>query len=43
MSSSPDGKSFKASPFEDKLKNFLVDSGELQTDLKKHIEKKQSR
>ncbi len=42
MSSSPDGKSFKASPFEDKLKNFLKESDELQSDLKKHIEKKQS-
>ncbi|MDD5073049.1 MAG: S1 RNA-binding domain-containing protein [Candidatus Omnitrophica bacterium] len=43
MSSSPEGKSFKASPFEDKLKNFLVDSGELQTDIKKHVEEKQGR
>ncbi len=43
MSSSPGGKSFKASPFEDKLKNFLVDSGELQTDIKKHVEEKQGR
>ena len=43
MSSSPDGKAFKASPFEDKLKHFLDESDELQTTLKKHIEKKQGR
>ena len=43
MSSSPEGKSFKASPFEDKLKNFFQESGELQSDLKKHIEEKQGR
>ena len=38
-----EGKSFKASPFEDKLKNFFQESGELQSDLKKHIEEKQGR
>lgn len=43
MSSSPDGKAFKALPFEDKLKHFLEESDELQTTLKKHIEKKQGR
>ncbi|MFA5165256.1 MAG: S1 RNA-binding domain-containing protein [Candidatus Omnitrophota bacterium] len=41
MSSSPDGKSFRTSSFEDKLKGFLKESGERQSDLKKHIEEKQ--
>jgi len=41
MSSAPDGKTFKASPFEDQLKSFLNESDELQANLKKHIEKKQ--
>jgi len=43
MSSSPDGKTFKTSSFEDKLKHFLKDSDELQATLKKHIEEKQGR
>ncbi len=43
MSSSPDGKAFKISPFEDKLKHFLNESGELQENLKKHVEEKQGR
>jgi len=41
MSSSPDGKSFRTSAFEDKLKGFLEESGERQSDLKKHVEAKQ--
>lgn len=43
MQSSPDGKSFRTSSFEDKLKGFLKESGERQSDLKKHIEEKQPR
>jgi hypothetical protein len=43
MSSSPDGKSFRTSSFEDKLKLFLKESGERQSDFKKHIEDKQGR
>lgn len=43
MSSSPDGKSFRTSSFEGKLKNFLKESDERQADLKKHIEEKQGR
>lgn len=41
MQSSPDGKSFRSSSFEDQLKGFLKESGERQSDLKKHIEEKQ--
>lgn len=42
-SSYPENKLFKTSAFEEKLKNFLKESEERQTDLKKHVEEKQGR
>ncbi len=42
-SSYPDNKPFKASVFEERLKSFLKESEERQTDLKKHVEKKQGK
>ena len=43
MTSAPDGKAFRTSSFEDKLKHFLKESDERQTDFKKHLEDKQGR
>jgi S1 RNA binding domain protein len=43
MSSSPDGKSFRTSSFDDKLKGFIEESGERQSDFKKQVEEKQHR
>jgi len=43
MSSSPNGKSFRTSSFEDKLKHFLEESNERQAALQKYVEKKQGR
>ena len=43
MSSSPDGKSFRTSSFEDKLKGFIEESGERQSDFKNQVEEKQQR
>lgn len=42
-SSYPENKLFKTSAFEEKLKNFLKESEERQTDLKKHVEEKQGK
>ncbi len=42
-SSYPNNKPFKASAFEEKLKNFLKESEDLQADLKKHVEEKQGK
>lgn len=43
MTSYPNGKAFRTSSFEEKLKHFLKDSEERQADLKKHYEEKQGR
>jgi len=42
-SSYPNNKPFKTSAFEEKLKSFLQESEERQSDLKKHIEEKQGK
>lgn len=42
-SSYPNNKPFKTSVFEEKLKDFLKESEELQSDLKKHVEEKQGK
>lgn len=39
----PNNKPFKTSAFEEKLRNFLKESEERQTDLNKHVEEKQGR
>lgn len=42
-SSYPENKPFKASAFEEKLRNFLKESEGCQADLKKHVEEKQGK
>ncbi len=42
MTSSPNEKPFRTANFEEKLKQFLKESEEVQVNLKKHIEEKQS-
>ncbi len=39
----PENKPFRTSVFEEKLKDFLKESDQLQSDLKKHIEGKQGK
>ncbi|KPK40011.1 MAG: hypothetical protein AMJ78_07620 [Omnitrophica WOR_2 bacterium SM23_29] len=39
----PEGKTFKTSTFEEKLKQFLKESEKRQADLRKHLEEKRSK